>query len=108
MLPRWSILISRAPPPTPGINVKQKKVRGAGSFVIWDMAGHIEYHVTHAMMLGSCNGVFIVAFDMMNNAEEIEKQVSVYHGYCGLVLLFEKATGKYHSCFPHFTTPNTE
>ncbi|XP_072019729.1 death-associated protein kinase 1-like isoform X2 [Amphiura filiformis] len=48
---------------TPGIHVKEKCIRGAGTFVIWDMAGQIEYHVTHAMMLGSSRGLFILVYN---------------------------------------------
>ena len=44
-------------------------------FVIWDMAGQIEYHVTHAMLLGASSGVFIVVFDISKEYAVIRERV---------------------------------
>ncbi|XP_072040112.1 uncharacterized protein [Amphiura filiformis] len=61
--------------PTPGVNVTPKHIRDVGDFVIWDMAGQIEYHVTHAMLLGSSCGVFVVVFNMKWNMETKRKKL---------------------------------
>ncbi|XP_072040111.1 uncharacterized protein [Amphiura filiformis] len=60
---------------TPGVNVGLQLIRDVGLFVVWDMAGQIEYHVTHAMLLGSSSGVFIVVFDISKTFEEIQKRL---------------------------------
>ena len=43
--------------------MKCKHIRDAGDFVIWDMAGQVELHVTHAMFLAKSKGIFIVVYD---------------------------------------------
>ncbi len=61
--------------PTPGIKVKEKKVTGAGVFNIWDSAGQAEFHVTHAMLLGTSRGIFFAVYSCMDPEEEQRKQV---------------------------------
>ncbi len=68
---------------TPGVNVKPKHVRGAGNFVMWDMAGQIEYHVTHAMLLGSSRGVFVVVFSMTWSIVKKKEKVTLFHFHDG-------------------------
>ncbi len=61
--------------PTPGIKVEEKKVAGAGVFNIWDSAGQAEFHVTHAMLLGTSRGIFFAVYSCMDAEEEQRKQV---------------------------------
>ena len=39
-------------------------VDGVGRLSIWDAAGHIEYHMTHGMFLGSANSIAVVVYDL--------------------------------------------
>ncbi|XP_072040113.1 uncharacterized protein [Amphiura filiformis] len=71
--------------PTPGVNVTPKHIRDVGDFVIWDMAGQIEYHVTHAMLLGSSCGVFVVVFNMKWNMETKRKKDKTTPNICSEV-----------------------
>ena len=61
--------------PTPGINVKERRVSGAGSFMIWDTAGQVEFHVTHAMLLGTNRGIFICVYNCCDTEREQTRQV---------------------------------
>ena len=67
--------IKRGRDPTPGINVKERRVSGAGSFMIWDTAGHVEFHVTHAMLLGTNRGIFICVYNCCDKESEQKRQV---------------------------------
>ncbi|XP_072020237.1 death-associated protein kinase dapk-1-like [Amphiura filiformis] len=50
---------------TPGINVVKTKVQGAGEFLIWDLAGQVEYAITHGMFLGVDQCLFVVVYDLV-------------------------------------------
>ena len=50
--------------PTPGIDVGSYDVDGVGRLSIWDAAGHIEYHMTHGMFLGSRYSIAAVVYDL--------------------------------------------
>ena len=50
--------------PTPGIDVGTYDVYDVGRLSIWDAAGHIEYHVSHGMFLGSRNTIATVIYDL--------------------------------------------
>ena len=50
--------------PTPGIDVGTYDVHDVGILSIWDAAGHIEYHVSHGMFLGSRNTIATVIYDL--------------------------------------------
>ncbi|XP_072021491.1 death-associated protein kinase 1-like [Amphiura filiformis] len=49
---------------TPGINVVKTAVQGAGEFLIWDLAGQVEYALTHGMFLGVDQCLFVVVYDL--------------------------------------------
>ena len=57
--------------PTPGIDVGAYDVNDVGRLSIWDAAGHIEYHVSHGMFLGSRNTIATVIYDL--NEEDAAK-----------------------------------
>ena len=40
-----------------------------GTLCVWDCAGHIEYHVTHGMFLGSENAMGLVVYDITYDGE---------------------------------------
>ncbi|XP_072041212.1 death-associated protein kinase 1-like [Amphiura filiformis] len=64
--------------PTPGIKVEEKTIGGAGSFMIWDTAGQVEFHITHAMLLGTGRGVFIVVYSCCDPEEEQKEQLKYW------------------------------
>ncbi|XP_072042076.1 uncharacterized protein [Amphiura filiformis] len=64
--------------PTPGIKVKEKTIGGAGHFMIWDTAGQIEFHITHAMLLGTGRGIFIAVYSCCDPEEEQKKQLKYW------------------------------
>ncbi|XP_072042725.1 uncharacterized protein [Amphiura filiformis] len=64
--------------PTPGIEVEEKTIGGAGSFMIWDTAGQVEFHITHAMLLGTGRGVFIVVYSCCDLEEEQKQQLKYW------------------------------
>ncbi|XP_072026120.1 uncharacterized protein [Amphiura filiformis] len=61
--------------PTPGIQVKSKHIKGAGDFSIWDMAGQMESHLTHAMFLSKSKGIFILVYDITGPDMKPEEQL---------------------------------
>ncbi|XP_072041094.1 uncharacterized protein [Amphiura filiformis] len=64
--------------PTPGIKVKEKTIGGAGSFMIWDTAGQVEFHITHAMLLGTGRGVFFVVYSCCDPEDEQTEQLKYW------------------------------
>ncbi|XP_072046623.1 death-associated protein kinase dapk-1-like [Amphiura filiformis] len=50
--------------PTPGIDVGTYEIEDVGTLSIWDAAGHIEYHVTHGMFLGSQNSLVVLVYNL--------------------------------------------
>ncbi|XP_072041095.1 rho-related GTP-binding protein RhoU-like [Amphiura filiformis] len=64
--------------PTPGIKVKGKTITGAGSFMIWDTAGQVEFHITHAMLLGTGRGVFVVVYSCCDPEDEQKEQLKYW------------------------------
>lgn len=52
----------RAPPRTAGFTVSRMTIPQGGDepWVVVDFAGHIEYYITHEMMLSTGNGIFVV------------------------------------------------
>ena len=58
--------------PTPGIDIATVEVDNIGTLCVWDCAGHIEYHVTHGMFLGSENAMAVVAYDIRNSRADVE------------------------------------
>ena len=44
-------------------NIKEKNVDRVGSFMIWDTAGKTEFHITHAMLLGTSRGIIALVYD---------------------------------------------
>ncbi|XP_072044415.1 death-associated protein kinase dapk-1-like [Amphiura filiformis] len=50
---------------TPGIDVSRETVEGAGTFLIWDCAGQVEYSVTHGMFMGSAQSIFVVIYNLL-------------------------------------------
>ncbi|XP_072020982.1 uncharacterized protein [Amphiura filiformis] len=57
--------------PTAGIDIDKSAIEGVGVFRIWDLAGHVEYHISHAMFLGAENSIFIVVYNLV---KELHKQ----------------------------------
>ncbi|XP_072039196.1 uncharacterized protein [Amphiura filiformis] len=53
--------------PTAGIDISKSSIKGVGIFRIWDLAGHVEYHISHAMFLGAENSIFIVMYNLVKN-----------------------------------------
>ncbi|XP_072038756.1 uncharacterized protein [Amphiura filiformis] len=51
--------------PTAGIDISKSTIKGVGTFRIWDLAGHVEYHISHAMFLGAENSIFIVMYNLI-------------------------------------------
>ena len=43
---------------------------------MWDTAGQVEFHVIHAMLLGTSKGVFIVVYDCRHPEGEQMQQVT--------------------------------
>ncbi|XP_072042721.1 death-associated protein kinase 1-like [Amphiura filiformis] len=64
--------------PTPGIEVEEKTIGGAGSFMIWDTAGQVEFHITHAMLLGTGRGIFIVVYSCCDAEDEQKEQLKYW------------------------------
>ena len=40
------------------------EVEGVGRLLIWDCAGQREFHLTHGMLFGSQQSIFIVLYDL--------------------------------------------
>ena len=68
--------------PTPGIDVKEINVPGAGSFVIWDTAGQTEFHITHAMFLGASRGIIGLVYDCSDSEADQREKVSTCSDCC--------------------------
>ncbi|XP_072049954.1 uncharacterized protein [Amphiura filiformis] len=51
--------------PTAGIDISKNAIKDVGIFRIWDLAGHVEYHISHAMFLGAENSIFIVMYNLI-------------------------------------------
>ena len=66
--------------PTPGIDMGSYEVDGVGRLSIWDAAGHIEYHMTHGMFLGSRYSIAAVVYDLQ---EEEAIKVNISLESCG-------------------------
>ncbi|XP_072020123.1 uncharacterized protein [Amphiura filiformis] len=54
--------------PTAGIDISKHEIKDIGIFRIWDLAGHVEYHISHAMFLGAENSVFIVVYNLIKES----------------------------------------
>ena len=63
--------------PTPGIDMGSYEVDGVGRLSIWDAAGHIEYHMTHGMFLGSRYSIAAVVYDLQEE-EAIKVNICKY------------------------------
>ncbi|XP_072048644.1 uncharacterized protein [Amphiura filiformis] len=56
--------------PTPGIDIGTYKVDDVGPLCIWDTAGHIEFHITHSLFLGSENAMAVVVYDLRGGYQD--------------------------------------
>ena len=58
--------------PTPGIDIGTYNVKNVGPVCIWDTAGHLEYHITHSLFLGTENGMAVVVYDLTDGYEQVD------------------------------------
>ncbi|XP_072015116.1 uncharacterized protein [Amphiura filiformis] len=56
--------------PTPGIDIGTYEVDDVGPLCIWDTAGHIEFHITHSLFLGSENAMAVVVCDLQESYQD--------------------------------------
>ena len=43
--------------------------------MIWDMAGQVEFHITHAMLLDTSHGIFVVVYNCCDRETDQQEQV---------------------------------
>ena len=83
--------------PTPGIDIGTFEVANVGTLCVWDCAGHIEYHVTHGMFLGSENAIGVVAYDIRNGIADIEviMMLILWFDYLTFITIFQLSKFKF-------------
>ena len=74
--------------PTPGVDIGTFHVPGVGEVSLWDFAGQAEYAVTHSMFMDAENTVFIVLYNIMDDSEEQERQVTDFSFTFNIISMF--------------------
>ena len=86
--------------PTAGIDISKNEIKDVGIFRIWDLAGHVEYHVSHAMFLGAENAIFIVVYNLIKTLHE--QDVSVFSFPPATFSFWSSSSHCHHHHHPHY------